>query len=95
MAPAGPVEYKPPMGIEDLSALDVRFRTLLESMYAREPRRGTDGLSHGIDRYTRVSAAEGMALYRSCVAAGFTTTLESGFARPAPTLRRRAGGTNR
>jgi predicted O-methyltransferase YrrM len=68
------------MGIEDLSPLDAVFRTVLESMYAREPQRGVDGLPHPVDRFTRVSAAEGMALYRWCVDAGVTATLEIGLA---------------
>lgn len=68
------------MEAHGLSALDARFRRVLESMYAREPQRGADGLLHEIDRYTRVSAAEGMALYGACVGSGITRTLEVGLA---------------
>ena len=68
------------MGIDDLSELDAGFRRVLASLYAREPQRGADGLPHPVDRYTRVSVAEGMALYRWCVETGVTATLEVGLA---------------
>ena len=68
------------MDAPGLSQLDPRFRRTLESMYAREPQRGADGLLHPLDRYTRVSAAEGLYLYGACVAGGVTATLEIGLA---------------
>lgn len=66
------------MAVSDLSQLDVRYRRVLASMYAREPQLGADGLRHEVDRYTRVSAVEGMALYGWCVDHRVDSTLEVG-----------------
>jgi len=63
---------------EALSDLDEWSRAALLSMYARRPQRGADGLLYPIDRYTRISASEGMALYRWCVDGRAGSTLEIG-----------------
>ena len=49
-------------------------------MYAREPQRGTAGRLYPVDRFTRISVAEGLFLYELCAAGGVTSTLEIGLA---------------
>ncbi len=65
---------------ELLAALNPRFRSHLLSMYRVEPQLGTDGQPHPIDEDTKISAAQGMWLYKLCMSDRTKSTLEIGMA---------------
>lgn len=76
------------------------FRTTLASMHSTEPQPGSDGQLHQLDETTRISAEEGMALYRLVIDTQAHATLEVGLAFGFSTayllagLERNGGGTH-
>ena len=63
-----------------LAALPLQPRQLLQSLYAREPQLGDDGLPHPIDGTTRIELEEGLELIELLQSIGTDAVLEVGMA---------------
>ena len=68
------------MRTDELDRLGEAHRTVLRSLYVGRPQLGADGRPHPIDDTTRISIADGMALFSSAVESHVTASLEVGLA---------------
>lgn len=71
---------------EILERLDEPVRTILLSMYKRNPQRGFDGQMYPLDAITKIPPEQGMLFYDLCLSSKPKATLEIGMAYGFSTL---------